>query len=183
MCFLMVRIWIHSAENVERRCCRAAVQKPALVRIPKEAFLQAAFQQRIHYGNKVDCTLSFWCPRSTLICAHSTRRQHGMLISKTGWETKVAGDYKAKLNVHRHTVKASSFLNAWWLSVDRHPTNKFCLYSRTVGKIVFFRDRTLWLLVKYSDECGWIESISLKRLSLLMTGEIIHVFFIGGMIK
>lgn len=113
----------------------------------------------------------------------TARRQRGMLISKTGWERKVAGDYKAKLNVHRHTVKASSFLNALWLSVDKHPINKFCLYSRTVRKIVLFCDRPLWLLVKCSDECGWIESTCLKRLSLLMTEEIIQVFFIVGMIK
>lgn len=159
----MVRIWIHSAGNVERWWCRAALQKlRALVRILNEALLQEAFQQRIHYGDNVDCTLSSRCPRPALTA--NSRRQH-ILISKAGWERKVAGDYEAKLNVNRHTVKASSFLNTLWFSLDRHPTNKFCLYSRSVGN-VFFCDRPVWLLVNYSDECGWIKSTSLKISSL-----------------
>jgi len=55
-----------------------------------------------------------------------------MPISKTGGEGKVAGDYKPNQNVHRHTTKASPFLNRSWPSVDTLPTDKFCLYSRTI---------------------------------------------------
>lgn len=116
MRFLMVRICIHSAGSVERWLSRrCGMQTACLSQDPDEVLLQAAFQQRIHYGNNVACSLSSQGPEPTLT-ANSTRGKIACSSPEHVERGKVAGDYKAKLEctlTHRKVLFVSKYTMAF----------------------------------------------------------------------